>query len=97
MWLFRVPLVTIVLSLALLPALAHATPPDPSWIPGLYDDADDDDVVVLVTSGTGDVSPRVPTDLEPVRSLRVDLIQTSERVPAAPGASAARPRAPPAS
>jgi hypothetical protein len=23
-----------------LPALAHASPPDPSWIPGIYDDAD---------------------------------------------------------
>ena len=36
-----------------LPALAHASPPDPSWIPGIYDDADlDDDVVTLVVMGT---------------------------------------------
>jgi hypothetical protein len=36
-----------------LPALAHASPPDPSWIPGIYDDADlDDAVVTLVVMGT---------------------------------------------
>jgi hypothetical protein len=34
-------------------ALAYATPPDPSWIPGIYDDRDGDDVVGMVTEGTG--------------------------------------------
>jgi hypothetical protein len=33
---------------ALVP-LAHATPPDQSWRPGIYDDADFDDVVLMVT------------------------------------------------
>ena len=33
------------------PSLAYASPPDPSWIPGIYDDADFDDVVGLATSG----------------------------------------------
>jgi hypothetical protein len=37
-------------SVAVFP-LAYASPPDPSWIRGLYDDADLDDVVVLLTSG----------------------------------------------
>ena len=40
-----------------LPVLAHASPPDPSWIPGVYDDADFDDVVTRVVSGTGSVTP----------------------------------------
>jgi len=40
------------LLLAALPVMAYASPPDPSWIGGMYDDADFDDVVVLVTSGT---------------------------------------------
>ena len=35
--------------LALAPA-AHASPPDQSWIPGLYDNADFDDIVLLITS-----------------------------------------------
>jgi hypothetical protein len=37
------PLRILVVGLALtltsaLPALAHASPPDPSWVPGIYDD-----------------------------------------------------------
>jgi hypothetical protein len=31
-----------------LPALAYATPTDPTWIGGLYDDADYDDIIILV-------------------------------------------------
>src|SRR5262245_9104268 len=38
--------------LVLLP-LAHASPPDPEWIAGIYDEADLDDVVVAVASATG--------------------------------------------
>ena len=38
-------------SVAVLP-LAYASPPDPSWIWGLYDGADFDDVVGLLTSGS---------------------------------------------
>src|SRR5215831_20526849 len=35
----------IVVALILLPAIAFANPPDPSWITGIYDDADGDDSV----------------------------------------------------
>ena len=57
----RALLTLIVLATGLaLPCLAHASPPDPSWIPGVYDDADFDDVVVRVTSGTGSVGPEPP-------------------------------------
>jgi hypothetical protein len=38
----------IVLALTLLPAIAFASPPDPSWIAGIYDGADGDDIVSLV-------------------------------------------------
>jgi hypothetical protein len=37
-----------VLALILLPAIAFASPPDPSWVAGIYDGADGDDVVSLV-------------------------------------------------
>jgi hypothetical protein len=40
-----------------IPTLAHASPPDPTWIPGIYDDADFDDVVGLVTSAKALVEP----------------------------------------
>ena len=35
--------------LTLLPLVAAASPPDPMWIAGIYDEADGDDVVALVT------------------------------------------------
>ena len=43
--------------LATLTGLAYASPPDASWIPGIYDNADFDDVVVLVTLASGLVGP----------------------------------------
>lgn len=38
----------VVLALVLLPPLAFASPPDPSWVAGIYDGDDGDDVVNLV-------------------------------------------------
>ena len=38
----------IVLTLILLPTLAFASPPDPSWVAGFYDGADGDEIVSLV-------------------------------------------------
>jgi hypothetical protein len=51
--------------------LAHASPPDPTWIPGLYDDADYDDVVLALLSLDGFVatitlSPEPTSTVEPV-------------------------------
>ena len=37
-------------ALACLQPLAYADPPDPTWIAGFWDDADFDDVVILITS-----------------------------------------------
>ena len=67
-----VPLVLLILPL--LTPMAYASPPDPSWIHGLYDGGDFDDVVVLITSGAGvveldavvDVSPAPPPVCWPV-------------------------------
>jgi len=43
----------IVVTLILLPTTAFATPPDPSWIAGIYDGADGDDIVTLVYETSG--------------------------------------------
>ena len=43
--------------LATLTGLAYASPPDASWIPGIYDNADLDDVVVLVALASALVGP----------------------------------------
>jgi len=42
----------IIVALILLPAIAVASPPDPSWIAGIYDGADGDDIVILVYETT---------------------------------------------
>jgi len=41
------------MALVLLPAIAFANPPDPSWIAGIYDGADGDDVVTFVYEAAG--------------------------------------------
>jgi len=43
----------VILALILLPAVAFASPPDPSWIAGIYDGADGDDIVTLVYETAG--------------------------------------------
>lgn len=50
-WLVPGRLVSMLLGIALLALapLAHASPPDPTWIAGLYDDADHDDAVIAIT------------------------------------------------
>jgi hypothetical protein len=42
------PRAVAIVAMILLPAIAFASPPDPSWIAGIYDGADGDDIVSLV-------------------------------------------------
>ena len=90
-------LVLLVLVQGTLVPLAHASAPDPSWISGIYDGADYDDVVVLVTCATGAVSPLRIADLEPMLRMIGSLTQSLERAPVGRSAAAFRPRGPPAS
>jgi hypothetical protein len=80
-----------------LPALAHASPPDPSWIPGVYDDADFDDVVTQVVSGTGSVTPGIVDVLRFIPRSAESLAQPVETVPDSLATDAGRERAPPSS
>ena len=52
-------IVTLLLLFALIAAvpLAAASPPDPTWIPGVYDSADLDDVVLAVISADAALNP----------------------------------------
>jgi hypothetical protein len=54
--------VLLLLSIVALTPLCHASPPDPTWIAGLYDDADYDDVVLDVLA-TVAVSVAAPPSL----------------------------------
>ncbi|HUM17144.1 MAG TPA: hypothetical protein VL086_15720 [Candidatus Nitrosotalea sp.] len=63
----RVLLVGMLLILSsALPTLAHASPPDPSWIPGVYDGADFDDVVTVIVMGAGSTLPDAAIELRSV-------------------------------
>jgi hypothetical protein len=58
---YRVTLIPLLgLFLPALAAFAHASPPDETWLPGIYDDADFDDVITLITS-----SSAAPPDAPP--------------------------------
>src|SRR5262249_40449572 len=78
-----------------LSVLAYASPPDPSWVRGVYDDADFDDVVCLILANTGLVD-----DSAPVKG-RPDFVLIRAELPpdALSGApfslSSVQPRAPP--
>ncbi len=95
-WAFALlPAALILTSLALLLALAYASPPDPSWIPGIYDDADYDDVVTLVMASTGNVATATPVDSRPTASLVERVPPFTDHIAVAPSHSASPPRAPP--
>ena len=49
----------------LLGTLAHASPPDPTWIGGLWDDADFDDVVNRVASALSTVESPSSAQIRP--------------------------------
>lgn len=81
---------------ATLSALAFASPADPSWISGIYDDADSDDVGALVTAGTGNVAPVIPAVSRPSLLPLGRLLDCADTAAPVRFASALRPRAPPA-
>jgi|SRR5262245_8881738 len=57
---FHLSVSLLLCSLQLLISFAYASIPDPSWIPGIYDRADLDDVIELVTSSTAVIDPFPP-------------------------------------
>ncbi len=89
-----ISLLLIAALLALTPA-AYASPPDQTWISGLYDDADYDDVVLFITSGLGGIQPTLvwaPRVVAPV----IGLVPPADTpVPALPPVAFSLSRAPP--
>ena len=79
--------------LTALVALAYGSPPDPTWVSGVYDNADYDDVVGLVTDGAGANDNQAPPRVEEGRARYVLLAEWA----AAPSWSPADqpPRGPP--
>jgi hypothetical protein len=58
----RAALIALVLvgPLFALTPLAHATPQDETWMGGIYDGADTDDIVLLITTEGGVTPPALP-------------------------------------
>ncbi len=76
------PLLLPLVTAALTP-LAYASPPDPTWVSGIFDDDDADDAVFLITSSTAtlDAVPRYDSAPFPVHS---PAFLGEDRSPAAP-------------
>ena len=81
--------VVLVGALLSLAPLAHASPPDATWIPGFYDDADYDDIVLAVTSAVTVCESAVVDPVGPVTRC-LGLI-----IPSEPSPLSARPLASP--
>src|SRR5262245_54634141 len=87
----------LLLSAAALTPLAYISPTDPSWIPGIYDYADFDEAVDMITSSTA-VTTAVPVadfrTILPISGFATYVIEND--LPALL-CSLGRSRAPPAS
>jgi hypothetical protein len=83
-------------SLLLLTTLAYASPPDPSWISGLYDDADFDSIIGLITSDAGVVEALGVSGPGPTAVVVIIVGSDQEPLPG-PSPSSDAIRAPPAS
>lgn len=75
--------------------LAYASPPDPAWISGLYDDADYDDVVVVATSIKAPEEPAPLLVIAPVTILLAVLCVTEAASSLSVALLASQTRAPP--
>jgi hypothetical protein len=87
-------LVLVALMLTLTP-LAYADPPDPTWITGLWDDDDFDDVVGYITSAAGLFQTPTDCELGPVTLPGVLKPSAFQAVAVSFPRSPSGPRAPP--
>src|SRR5262250_1187945 len=58
----RLSIALVLLTLVALAPLAHASPDDSSWIPGIYDAADGDDAIWVLTDPST-IASCAPTDV----------------------------------
>jgi hypothetical protein len=80
--------------LVLLPLLTYASPPDPSWVDGYWDDDDFDNVVVLILTTYAVAVIPLPV-AGPVRTHVAVQEPPDVPTPAPPPCALAQQRAPP--
>ena len=85
-------LVTLMVVLA---PMAWASPVDPTWTKGMYDDADFDDVVSYLTSGMSGILDAPVADMVTVTIFVEVAPLLHDLFPEFPPASSRSPRAPP--
>src|SRR5262245_10460105 len=85
---------TLIIPMLLL-VLAYASPPDPAWISGVYDDADGDDVIVQVTSAVGHVPVDLSFDVGPASVEAEDVPSILDEFFVSLSPFPSPPRAPP--
>ena len=86
----------LVAALATLNPIAEASPPDPTWIKGFYDNADFDDVIGLITAGSGLINHVALVELRPDALVLEASRPVGDNLVAALPPSSPQPRAPPA-
>ena len=84
-------------ALVALTPLAYASPPDPSWVSGVFDDDDNDDVIFLITSSTVAVDPCPLCAWHPIVVSWPALVPEDGVLASTPYASTADARASPLS
>jgi len=80
-----------------LRTLAYASPPDPSWLAGFWDDADYDDIVIRITSTFGIADTHPYFDPGPPRPIGVVVSAPEEDAAPTKAFSPYHPRDPPVS
>lgn len=94
-WARLVPAVFALFTVFALRPLAEASPPDPTWIAGLYDNGDLDDVVLAATSATAALDARTANPLRPTLIVLGSIRDTGPDFFAPHGRFAHQPRSPP--
>jgi hypothetical protein len=94
----RAVLALVVLGLVVvLRPMAFADPPDQGWLGGFFDDADYDDVVLLITEATpATITLHVGYDSSPGPVVVMPVVEAAPRPVPAPIRSGHQTRAPPA-
>ena len=81
--------------LSMLVALAYATPPDPTYLGGFWDNADYDDVVIFVTSSIALTDTQTESDLRRLLVAVYPVLPGARSLLPAALLSQHSPRAPP--
>jgi hypothetical protein len=88
--------VTLLAFLIIVPVtLAHASPPDQTWLAGVYDQADFDDVVGLLTSARDAIDSTAAPEAGACFALAPKLCPATVACPASAPAYSPPLRAPP--